>query len=132
MINDFIVFIVFFILLILLALPLGKYMAIVFAGGKTWADVLLRPIEKTIYCLTGVNETEEMTWKEYALNLVIFNLVGIAAVFLIQVVQHFLPYNPENLPNISPWHLAFNTAVSFVTNTNWQAYAGENTMSYFT
>ncbi len=132
MIHDFILFIVFLLLLILFALPLGKYMAMVFTGEKTWIDVFFRPIEKIIYRLTGVNEEQEMTWKEYAVNLVIFNLVGIAAVFLIEGLQHFLPYNPENLPNVSPWHLAFNTAVSFVTNTNWQAYAGENTMSYFT
>jgi len=132
MTNDLIVFIVFLATLIILALPLGKYMASVFRGEKLWIDVLFRPVEKTVYRMTGVDETKEMTWKEYALNLVIFNLFGIAAVYLIQVLQQWLPYNPENLPNVAPWHLAFNTAVSFVTNTNWQAYGGENTMSYFT
>ena len=89
MINDFILFFVFFILLILFALPLGKYMARVFTGEKLWVDILFRPVEKIIYRLTGVNETQEMTWKEYALNLVIFNLVGTAAVFLIQLLQFF-------------------------------------------
>ena len=132
MISDLILFIVFLATLIILALPLGKYMASVFMGEKLWIDALFRPVEKTVYRLTGVDETKEMTWKEYALNLLTFNLFGIAAVYLIQVLQQFLPYNPENLPNVAPWHLAFNTAVSFVTNTNWQAYAGENTMSYFT
>ncbi|WP_378956510.1 potassium-transporting ATPase subunit KdpA [Pelosinus sp. sgz500959] len=132
MMSDLILFIVYLVALILLALPLGKYMASVFTGEKTWLDFLFRPVEKVIYRLTGVDETKEMTWKEYAKNLLVFNLFGIVMVYLIQVLQEYLPFNPESLSGVSPWHLAFNTAVSFVTNTNWQAYAGENTMSYFT
>lgn len=132
MIDDLILFIVYLTALILLALPLGKYMAHVFNGDETLPDTLLCPIEKLIHRLTGVDAIKEMTWKTYAVSLIIFNLLGIAAVYLVQVLQFHLPLNPEGLPAVSPWHLAFNTAVSFVTNTNWQAYAGENTMSYFT
>jgi len=132
MISDLILFMVYLVALILLALPLGQYMARVFSGEKTRLDFLFRPVEKAIYRLTGVDDTQEMAWREYAKKLVIFNLLGIAAVYLIQVLQEYLPFNPEHLSSVAPWHLAFNTAVSFVTNTNWQAYAGESTMSYFT
>jgi K+-transporting ATPase ATPase A chain len=130
--NDLILFAVYLAVLLLLAFPLGKYMARLFMGERTWADALLSPLEKAIYRLTGVDASREMDWKQYAVNLLAFNLLGIAAVFLIQVLQEWLPFNPESLPGVAGWQLAFNTAVSFVTNTNWQAYAGENTMSYFT
>ncbi len=132
MTNDIFLFLVFLAVLILLALPLGRYMARVFSLEKTLLDPLFLPMEKTIYRLTGVDSKVEMNWKDYAKNLVWFNLIGMMAVYLIQIFQNFLPFNPENLAGVTPWHVAFNTAVSFMTNTNWQAYGGETTVSYFT
>ncbi|AHZ84273.1 potassium-transporting ATPase subunit KdpA [Bdellovibrio bacteriovorus] len=110
---------------------LGSYMAKVFQGEKTWLSSLLRPLESGTYRLTGVRENDEMDWKEYFLSLLFFNLIGIVVVMLLQMLQAALPLNPQALPNTS-WHLAFNTAASFVTNTNWQAYSGESTLSYLT
>lgn len=131
MTNDLILFLVYLFVLLLLSWPLGRYMANVFSSEKTLLDSFFSPIEKTVYRLTGVDSTTEMNWKDYAKNLVCFNLVGLMAVYIIQVSQGILPFNPQNLENVAPWHLAFNTAVSFMTNTNWQAYGGETTMSYF-
>lgn len=122
---------VFLIVLVLLAWPLGRYISRVFSGEKTVLDPVLRPVENLIYRLSGVNKDSEMTWKEYLLALLLFNLAGILFVFAFQLLQGFLPFNPQGMKAVSPL-LAFNTAVSFVTNTNWQAYAGESTMSYFT
>jgi K+-transporting ATPase ATPase A chain len=132
MITDIALFIVFLTVLIILAWPLGRYMANVFSLNQTRFDRLFAPIEKIIYRLTGVNDTAEMNWQEYVVHLVFFNLFGMAAVYLIQLLQGYLPFNPENMASVAPWHVAFNTAVSFMTNTNWQAYGGESTMSYFT
>ncbi|MDF2501293.1 MAG: Potassium-transporting ATPase chain [Anaerosporomusa subterranea] len=132
MISDLFLFVLFLAVLFILAWPLGKYMASVFSLEKTMVDPFFKPIEKVIYRLTGVNETEEMNWRQYAWSVIWFNLFGIVTVYLIQVMQNLLPFNPENMAAVDPWHLAFNTAVSFVTNTNWQAYGGESTMSYFT
>jgi K+-transporting ATPase ATPase A chain len=132
MTNDLIMFVLYIVVLLLLALPLGIYMTKVFAQEKTILDFLLKPIEKLIYRITGVKETEEMNWKQYAASLIIFNVFGMILVFIIQVLQGVLPFNPEKLPGVNPWHLALNTAVSFMTNTNWQAYTPETTMSYFT
>ena len=87
-------------------------------------------LEKLTYKFTGVNPDEETNWKSYTFGLLMFNLIGFVFVFLIQLFQAYLPLNPANLPNVS-WHSAFNTAVSFMTNTNWQGYAGETTLSYF-
>lgn len=131
MTQGIVLFSVYLVVLLLLALPLGRYMAAVFSFNKTLLDPIFCPLEKLIYRFTGVNETLEMNWKNYAKNLVWFNLLGMAAVYLIQVLQDMLPFNPENLAGVAPWHVAFNTAVSFMTNTNWQAYGGETTMSYF-
>lgn len=110
---------------------LGTYMARVFQGEKTWLSTIFRPLEILTYKIAGVRENEEMDWKEYSIALLLFNIVGLVFVMLLQMIQSSLPLNPEALPNTS-WHLAFNTAVSFVTNTNWQAYSGENTLSYLT
>lgn len=110
---------------------LGSYMARVFQGEKTWLSSLLRPLESGAYRLAGVRENDEMDWKEYFLSLMFFNLIGLVVVMLLQMLQFALPLNPQALPNTS-WHLAFNTAVSFVTNTNWQSYSGESTLSYLT
>lgn len=132
MANDLIMFALYFVVLLMLALLLGKYMAKVFTQERTIFDFALKPIEKVIYRITGVKETEEMNWKQYAVTLIIFNLFGMILVFLIQVWQDVLPFNPEKLPGVDPWHLALNTAISFMTNTNWQSYVPETTMSYFT
>lgn len=128
---DILLFVLFFAMLILLTLPLGRYMARVFSGEKTFMDKVLAPLEALIYRLGGINPKHEMTWKEYAVSLLTFNFLGIVFVFLLQILQGHLPLNPQKLGAVSPT-LAFNTAVSFVTNTNWQAYAGETTMSYLT
>ena len=123
--------VLFLSVLIICSVFLGRYMANVFSGNKTFLTPLLMPIEKMLYKLFGVNISEEMNWKTYALNLVVFNVIGIAALFLILKFQHFLPFNPSGFGPLK-WDLALNTAVSFVTNTNWQNYGGESTMSYFT
>lgn len=132
MITDTMLFLIYLVVLIGLAWPLGKYMANVFTLEKPMFDRFFQPVEKKIYRLTGVNETEEMNWKKYAGAVVLFNIAGMVLVFVIELTQHLLPLNPEHLDAVGPWHLAFNTAVSFMTNTNWQAYSGESTMSYFT
>ena len=131
MISDLVLFVMYFVVLIALALPLGKYMTKVFQRENTYLDLLLKPLEKAIYRLTAVNDEVEMNWKQYAANVILFNFAGMTAIFLIMVFQKILPLNPEQLSGVDSWHLAFNTAVSFMTNTNWQAYAGETTMSYF-
>ena len=125
--------IAFFLLLIFaVAKPLGLFMARVFNQEKTFLDPLLRPVEKLIYRLTGVDEKREMAWTEYAVAMLLFSAVSMLLLYLIQRVQGVLPFNPQKLGAVSPPNLAFNTAASFTTNTNWQAYGGESTMSYFT
>jgi K+-transporting ATPase ATPase A chain len=111
--------------------PLGRFMTRVFAGERTLLDPILRPLERLIYRLTGVDERHEMRWTEYALTMLMFSLVSMLLLYAIQRLQGLLPLNPQGLPNV-PAALAFNTAASFTTNTNWQAYAGETTMSYLT
>lgn len=129
--TDFIQMILFIILLVLLALPMGRYMAKVFSREKTFMDPLLRPLEKMIFRLTGTNEEHEMGWKQYAISLLSFNAWGMLFLFLLQLLQEHLPLNPQGFGAVKP-DLAFNTAASFITNTNWQAYAGESTLSYLT
>jgi K+-transporting ATPase ATPase A chain len=111
--------------------PLGAYITRVFARERTWLDVVLRPIERLIYRTTGVDETREMRWTEYAVALLLFSAVSMLVLYGMQRLQAVLPWNPQRLPGV-PSDLAFNTAASFTTNTNWQAYSGESTMSYFT
>lgn len=130
-IFDYIQFALFIGLLILTTPILGKFMANVFQGENTWLHKPLGWLERLAYRVGGVDEKKDMGWKEYAFALMAFNLLGILFLFVIQMVQGNLPFNPQNMPNVS-WHSALNTAVSFVTNTNWQGYAGEVTMSYFT
>jgi potassium-transporting ATPase potassium-binding subunit len=110
---------------------LGGYMAKVFAGEHTLLTPVLRPIEGVIYRISGVNPAEEQNWKQYTFALLAFNLLGFAVLFILQLLQGILPLNPAQLGNVEPF-LAFNTATSFMTNTNWQSYGGETTMSYFT
>ena len=118
-------------LLILVAWPLGAFMARLFEGKPTWLDRVLGPVEKLLYRLGGVKPEAEMKWTAYAAAMLLFNGFGLLAVYAIQRLQHVLPLNPQGLGAVSP-DSAFNTAVSFATNTNWQGYGGETTMSYLT
>ncbi len=122
---------VFVICLLAITPPLGRFMARVFAGERHLLSTILGPVERLIYKLSGIDARQEMSWTAYAIALLIFNVAGAVVLLGMELTQAWLPLNPQHLPNVS-WALAFNTAVSFMTNTNWQAYAGEATMSYFT
>ena len=128
--HDLLQLILYFALLIGLTPVLGNFMYKVYTGKRHLMLPVFGWLEKLTYKFTGVKPDEESNWKSYTFGLLLFNLVGLVFVFLIQVLQFYLPMNPAHLPNVS-WHLSFNTAVSFVTNTNWQSYAGETTLSYF-
>jgi K+-transporting ATPase ATPase A chain len=127
--KDGIQLVMFFMVLLVFAPLLGKYMYRVFSGERHFMRPVLGRMERLIYRTARINEFEEMNWRTYLWAVLVFNLLGFILLFLLQVFQTYLPLNPEHLPNVS-WHLAFNTAVSFVTNTNWQSYSGENTLSY--
>jgi K+-transporting ATPase ATPase A chain len=131
--NGWLQIALFFLVLLAVTKPLGVFMARVFAGQKTFLDPLLRPIERLIYRSTGIDETREMDWKEYAVAMLLFSGVSMAILYLIERIQglRWMPWNPQHFTSVEP-HLAFNTAASFITNTNWQNYGGESTMSYFT
>jgi len=122
---------VFLLVIFLITKPLGVFLARVFSGEKTFLDTVLRPIEKLIYRLTGIDESHEMRWTEYAIAMLLFSGVSMGVLYLIERMQKFLPLNPQRFANLEPG-LAFGTAASFTTNTNWQAYSGESTMSYLT
>ena len=122
--------ILFVVILIALTPLLGKFMFKVFTGQKHFMQVVFGWLEKLTYKLIGVNPENESNWKNYTFGLLMFNFMGLVFVFLIQLFQSYLPLNPEKLTNVS-WHSALNTAISFMTNTNWQGYAGETTLSYF-
>jgi len=128
--HDVIQILLFFALLIGLTPVLGKFMAKVFTGEKHFMQPIFGWLEKLTYKFIKVNPDEESNWKSYTFGMLLFNLIGLIFVFLIQILQSHLPMNPAKLPNVS-WDSAFNTAVSFMTNTNWQGYAGETTLSYF-
>ena len=121
---------IFFALLVGLTKLLGEFMSNVFSGEKHFLQPVFGWLERLTYRFIGVNPDEETNWKSYAFSLLMFNLVGFVFLFIIQLIQLYLPLNPAHLSNVS-WHSAFNTSISFVTNTNWQGYAGETTMSYF-
>jgi potassium-transporting ATPase potassium-binding subunit len=127
---DFLQIVLFLGLLIGLTPILGNYMFKVFTGEAHMMRPIFGWLERLTYRFVGVNQQEETNWKTHTFGLLIFNLIGFLFVFLLQLTQAFLPLNPQHLPNVS-WHLSFNTAVSFMTNTNWQSYSGENTLSYF-
>jgi K+-transporting ATPase ATPase A chain len=129
--TDWFVLIVFFVILAALIVPVGGFMAKVYSGERTVLSPLIDPVEKWILSASGVNGTEEMDWKMFAVSMMVFSVIGIAVVFLLQMVQHVLPLNPAHVGPV-PWDLSLNTAVSFSTNTNWQAYAGEAGVSYLT
>ena len=122
--------VLFFGLGIALTPPVGRFMAKVFKGEKTWLHPILSPMEKLIYRITGVDPNEEMTWLKYFWAVLMFATVGFAADMAIFMTQKWLPMNPQHLDNCS-WHLAFMQAWSFTCNADWQSYAGETTMSYF-
>ena len=122
--------ILFFLVLLALIKPLGTFMAKVYQGEWTLLSPVLLPCENLLYRLCRVDAGEEMDWRRYALAMLLFNLLCCAALFLMLLSQQFLPFNPQHLPPFS-WPLAFNTAISFTTNTNWQNYGGEATASYF-
>lgn len=130
--TDIFQLLLYLVLLIALAVPLGRYMFKVFTGERTLLNRVLRPLERLTYRLAGIDAEKEMGWREYTVVLLVFHILGLALLFAIELLQGYLPFNPQQLGAVSPVHLAFNTAVSFNTNTNWQAYSGESTMSYFT
>ena len=123
--------ILFLSVLTLAAVPLGRFIAKVFSNKRTFLTPVLGPVERVLYRLLGVDEKDEMTWKTYAFSLLLFNAIGIVVLFVLQIIQGLLPFNPQRFGAVR-WDTALNTAISFVTNTNWQAYGGEQTMSYFT
>jgi K+-transporting ATPase ATPase A chain len=129
--NDWIQIVVYLTVLLLLVKPIGSYMALVFADGPNKVTRFGARIERLVYRVAGVEPGEEMGWKKYALAMLLFNVLGMVAVYVLQRVQQWLPLNPEHFAAVSP-DSAMNTAVSFASNTNWQGYGGESTMSYLT
>ncbi|OOP57068.1 MAG: potassium-transporting ATPase subunit KdpA [Candidatus Brocadia carolinensis] len=129
--NNVIQGFIFLATVILLAKPLGTYMARVYEGKPTGLHVVLGPVERWIYRLSGIYPETGMSWKGYAVAMMLFNGIGIAVVYALQRLQAYLPLNPMSMPGVAP-DLAFNTAISFATNTNWQSYGGETTLSYLT
>jgi len=121
----------FLLVVLVITKPLGAYMARVFSNEKTFLDPVLRPIERILYRLTGVDETREMRWTEYTVAMLLFSFVSMLLLFFIERLQYWLPWNPQRLAGVPP-DVAFNTAASFTTNTNWQSYVPETTMTYFT
>ncbi len=131
MINVILQIIIYTVILVLLAIPLGRYMGKVFLGEKVFLSPIVRPIEKFLYRILKIDEEKGMGWKQYTASVLMFNLLGFIVVYLLQIFQKYLPLNPEGIGNV-PADLAFNTATSFATNTNWQAYSGESQLSYLT
>ncbi|TIO90865.1 MAG: potassium-transporting ATPase subunit KdpA, partial [Mesorhizobium sp.] len=127
--NGWIQILVYCGILLLLVKPLGGYMHRVFKGDRTLLSPVLVPIERGLYRLAGTSEKEEQHWAAYATGMLLFNLAGFLVLYALQRLQGALPYNPAGMAAVEP-ELAFNTAASFVTNTNWQNYGGESTMSY--
>jgi potassium-transporting ATPase potassium-binding subunit len=129
--NGWLQFVVYSLVLLMTVKPVGIYLVRVLEGQKTWLDPILRPIERLTYKLCGVNADREMNWREYAFAMLGFSAVTMILTYIIERAQTVLPWNPQHLANVGP-DLAWNTAASFTTNTNWQFYTGESTMSYLT
>jgi len=129
--NGWLEIVIFLAAVLAVTAPLGRFIARVFARERTWLDPVLRPIERMIYRATGVDDTREMRWTEYAASMLVFSAVSMIVLYAVQRTQQWLPWNPQKFAAVPP-ELAFNTASSFTTNTNWQAYSGESTMSYLT
>src|SRR5216683_872643 len=139
-INGWLQILFFFALVLAVTKPLGVFMARVFNRERTFLDPVLRPIERFVYWVTRVDETREMRWTEYAVTMLLFSVVSMLVLYVIQRLQGYLPFNPQHLPGVDSAGSstgayvgsAFNTAASFTTNTNWQSYVPEVTMSYLT
>ena len=121
----------YLLVIFLITKPIGLFMTRVFNREKTFLDPVFRPVEKLVYRLTGVDEQREMRWTEYTASMLLFSGVSMTLLYLIERTQRWLPFNPQKFANVDP-ALAFGTAASFTTNTNWQVYSGESTMSYLT
>ena len=129
--NGWLQIAIFLALVLLVTKPLGVFMTRVFNRERTFIDPVLRPVERLIYRLTGVDENHEMRWTEYAASMLLFSVVSMLLLYAMERLQGYLPFNPQKFAAL-PQALAFNTAASFTTNTNWQNYSGETTMSYLT
>jgi K+-transporting ATPase ATPase A chain len=129
--NSLLQFVVFLGILMVLAKPLGEYMGRVFQAETTFLDPVVRPVERSIYRLAGIGIDDRSDWKGYAWAVILFSILSMAFLLLLQRTQQFLPFNPQHLGPV-PWGIALNTSASFITNTNWQAYSGETTMSHLT
>ena len=129
--NGIFQILLFIAVVIALAKPMGAFMAKVFAGERTWLHRVLRPVETVIYKLCGIDETAEQHWTRYAGSVLLFSAVSMLFTYLILRLQQWFPLNPQGLGNVGE-HLSWNTAASFTTNTNWQSYTPETTMSYLT
>src|SRR5437588_7812120 len=123
--------VLYVVVLVLITRPIGQYMARVFTGERTFLDRLMGPVERAIYRVTAVDPGAEQSWLGYSFALLVFSAAGAVVTYAIERLQNVLPFNPQGFNGVAP-DLAFNTAVSFTTNTNWQFYSGESTMSYFT
>ena len=129
--NDILQVAIYLIVLLLLVKPVGQYMALVFADTPNRVNRLGASVERLLYRASGIRAEDDMGWRRYAMTMLLFNIAGMLVVYLLQRVQQWLPLNPQHFPAITP-DSAMNTAISFATNTNWQGYAGESTMSYLT
>jgi K+-transporting ATPase ATPase A chain len=129
--NGWLQIALFFACVLALTKPMGAYLTQVFERRRTWLDPVLNPIERLLYRVTGVSPDQEMRWTEYLVALLLFTAASVFLTYIVERVQIHLPWNPQHLPGVAP-DLAWNTAISFSTNTNWQAYTPESTMSYFT
>ena len=129
--NGIFQILLYLVILTLLAKPMGIYMTKVYSGEKTFLSFIFKPLERFLYAICRVDAIREMNWKQYGAAMLIFSLVSTLALYAIARLQGGLPLNPQDFAGTSP-ELSFNTAVSFATNTNWQAYGGETTMSYLT
>ena len=129
--NGWLQIALFIAVTLLLAKPMGSYMTLVFARKRTWLDPVLVPCERLLYRLTGVDADQEMRWNEYAVAMFVFSAATMALTYAVERMQHLLPWNPQHLAGVAP-DVALNTAISFTTNTNWQSYVPETTMSYLT
>ncbi len=129
--NGWLKFVIYSVVLLATTPLVGAFLARVFEGERTWLDPLLKPIEKFLYKICGVKHDKEMNWREYAYAMLGFSAATMVLTYAIERLQYYLPWNPQHLANVGT-DLAFNTAASFTTNTNWQFYTPESTMSYLT
>ena len=129
--NGWLQLLIYLVVLVAVTPPLGIYMTRIFSGEKTWLTPVLRPLERLIYRCCRVDENTEQHWTEYGFAMLVFSGVSMLVLYGIERLQAFLPANPQHFAGVDP-ALAFNTAASFTTNTNWQNYSGESAMSYLT